>query len=291
MAEGLGYSEYSKLLIIHADDAGLSSSENRATRSVLLSGVVNSYSLMVTCPWFYEMALFAKNNPQYDHGIHLTFTCEWETYKFGPVLSPKEVPSLVDKRGFFFSNRNDLSKRAKIEDLRKEMVAQINTVLSYGLKPSHIDCHMYSVGARSDFLELYKEIGRIYKLPVLLNHKMIDDFSTHQISDQENDLDFYMDHVHLGNWEDFQNGQLAYYYESTLKNLPKGVNLILIHPAFDDTEMKEITIGHPNFGSAWRQIDHDYFISERCKTVLTENGIRLITWREIKNLIYPKLNG
>ena len=197
LAENLGYPKHNKLLIIHADDAGLSSSENRATRSVLLSGVVNSYSLMVPCPWFYEMALFTKTNPQYDHGIHLTFTCEWETYKFGPVLSPKEVPSLVDKNGFFYKDRSAFAEKAQVEDLRKEMTAQINTHLSFGLKPSHIDCHMYSIGSKPEFLELYKEMGRIYRLPVLLNQNMIEHFSAHQISNLESDTDFYIDHVHF----------------------------------------------------------------------------------------------
>ena len=98
----LGFPENSKLLIIHADDAGLSHSENRATIQSLEQGVVNSYSIMVPCPWFYEMANFAKNNPQYDCGVHLTLTCEWENYKFGPVLPITDVPSLVDENGFFF---------------------------------------------------------------------------------------------------------------------------------------------------------------------------------------------
>jgi len=45
-------------LIIHADDAGLAWSENKATQKGLLEGSINSTSLMVPCPWFYEMAQF-----------------------------------------------------------------------------------------------------------------------------------------------------------------------------------------------------------------------------------------
>ncbi|MDA6072613.1 hypothetical protein NJT12_23615 [Flavobacterium sp. AC] len=63
-----------------------------------------------------------------------------------------------------------------------------------------------------------------------------------------------------------------------------GFNVLLIHPAFDDNEMKGITINYPNFGSEWRQIDYDYFTSEESKLKLKDNNIQLITWSQIKNM-------
>ena len=95
-------------LIIHADDAGLSHSENRATIECLKFGIVNSYSIMVPCPWFYEIALFARENPQYDMGIHLTITCEWERYKFGPITPLNDVKSIVDEEGYFYAKRDQV---------------------------------------------------------------------------------------------------------------------------------------------------------------------------------------
>ena len=153
-AKKLGFSENTKLLIVHADDAGLSHSQNMATIQSLEKGIVNSYSIMVPCPWFYEMAVFAKNNPQFDNGIHLTLTCEWENYKFGPVLPVSEVPSLVDEYGHFYKKREQLREKASAEDVKNELQAQIKKAIKFGIKPTHMDSHMYSVGASSKFFDI-----------------------------------------------------------------------------------------------------------------------------------------
>lgn len=278
----LGFSEKKKLLLIHADDAGLSHSENRATIRSLQNGMVNSYSIMVPCPWFYEIANFAKNNPHFDNGIHLTLTCEWENYKFGPVLPISEVPSLVDKNGYFLKNREELKNNASAEEVKKELRAQIERALKFGLKPTHIDSHMYSVGVKPEFFKIYKDLGEKYGLPVLLNKQLMEMVGLRADENIE-ERDLLIEKAHYGKFEDFGKGKLRDYYQRVFQSLENGLNIILIHPAFDDDEMKGITVNHPNFGSEWRQIDFDYFTSAECKLKLKENNIELITWGDIKN--------
>jgi predicted glycoside hydrolase/deacetylase ChbG (UPF0249 family) len=281
LATKLGYPENSTLLIIHADDAGLSHSENRATIQALENGIVNSYSIMVPCPWFYEMADFAKKNPNIDNGIHLTLTCEWEKYKFGPVLATTEVPSLVDKNGYFHKSKADFYANALAKDVQKELEAQIEKALTFGLQPTHIDSHMHTVGMRPEFLKIYRDLGKKYNLAVLLNKELINtadfDCANYQF---ENDL--LVDSIYFGNYAHFEKGELKKYYKNALDTLKPGFNVLLIHPAFDDNEMQAVTINHPNFGSAWRQIDFDYFTSPQCKSKLEENNITLINWGEIR---------
>ncbi len=285
--EALGFDQKVKLLIIHADDAGLSHAENRATIQALKKGIVNSYSIMVPCPWFYEIAEFAIQTPNFDYGIHLTLTCEWNSYKFGPVLSKKEVPSLVDNQGYFFKTRQEVTDNAILKELKNELCAQIERALSFGLQPSHLDSHMYTLGATDEFLAIYREIGQLYKLPVMLNSELISQFSgiPEQQLDMQNEV--LIDRIYLGNLKDFEEGKLAEYYANSIKTLTPGLNMILIHTAFDDPEMKSITKNHPNFGAAWRQIDLEFFSSIECKTLLKEQGVEMISWKDIKNVLYP----
>ncbi len=273
------------MLMIHADDAGLCSSENRATIHCLENGSVNSCSVMVNCPGFEEMASYLRKNPQFDHGIHLTLTCEWLDYKFGPVLSSREVKSLVDEQGHFFKDRATLLRSANPEDVRKEIRAQIEKGLEFGLKPSHIDSHMYSLGISREIFDVYRDTGREFNLPVLLSGRLLSEISGLDPESVLGPSDFQVPNIHYGHFDTFREGKLQDFYRETIESLEPGLHMILIHPAYDDEEMQEITRDHPNFGSEWRQIDTDFFSSDECKKLLKKKGIRLINWTEIRNLL------
>jgi hypothetical protein len=75
------------------------------------------------------------------------------------------------------------------------------------------------------------------------------------------------------------------FYNIILDNLKSGLSEIVIHLAYDDDEMKAITINHPDWGSAWRQRDFNYFMSAEFKKKLKDNGITLLTYREIRDLL------
>lgn len=78
------------------------------------------------------------------------------------------------------------------------------------------------------------------------------------------------------------------FYDQVVQNLKPGLNEIIFHLAFDDDEMKAITIDHPDYGAAWRQRDFDYVTSDEFKHLIKQGDIQLITWGDIKKVIYQQ---
>ncbi len=134
--ERLGYSKDTKLLIIHADDLGVSHSENMASIHVMEKGVVNSASIMVPCPWFPEIAAYAKAHPEADLGLHLTLTSEWKVYKWRPVTPHDQVSSLLDAQGYLNETTVSFAKNAKVQEVEKELKGQVERAIQFGINPT-----------------------------------------------------------------------------------------------------------------------------------------------------------
>src|SRR6201999_2299869 len=127
-----------KLIIVHADDAGFAHAADSAIESAFDKGVINSAAIMVPCPWFPEIAAYAKKHPELDWGIHLSLTSEWPGYKWGAVSPADQVPSLLDKNGYLYASNAEFAKNAKVDEAEKEIRAQIDKALQSGIKITHI---------------------------------------------------------------------------------------------------------------------------------------------------------
>jgi predicted glycoside hydrolase/deacetylase ChbG (UPF0249 family) len=283
IAKKLGYPTDAKLLIIHADDLGVAHSENWASIKALEGSPVNSASIMVPCPWFPEIASYAQAHPDMDFGLHLTLNAEWKNYKWGPVASKDSVQSLVNDAGYFYDNVPEMVQKAKPNEVAHELEQQIKKALKAGINVTHLDAHMGAAMSTPEFLEAYIKLGQKYKLPVLLDYG-IEAMDNKVIGKLLRNNDVVVDRTMTALPNNFDKGFDAF-YTNLLKNLEPGLNCLLIHLAYDDTEMQAITIDHPDWGAAWRQADFDFFTSETSKEILKKNNIILVSWKEIRDKI------
>ena len=278
LAEKLGFPRDAKLLIVHADDVGVTHSVNAATIQALETGLVNSASIMVPCPWFPEIADYAKSHPAADFGLHLTLTSERVYYRWGPVASKDRVPSLVDENGYFHHDwAPTLRINPKEADL--ELRAQIDRAYAMGLHPTHLDSHQYRlIDNGKDLFEVFQRVAHDYRLPFFVTG---DWFANHPYLESSlGSADIVIDHtvtiepgVAAANWAEF--------YKTALKSLQPGVTEFVIHLAFADDEMKAATRERDTWGAAWRQRDFDFFTSQEFRQLLADQNIKLITWREL----------
>ena len=283
IAEKLGYPKDSKLLILHADDLGVSHSENTASIEALENNPVNSASIMVPCPWFPEIAQYARQNQNSDLGLHLTLNSEWDYFKWGPVSARDSVSTLVNKQGYFYASIDSVVQLASATQVKIEMRNQIRKAFQAGINVTHLDAHMGTAVASADFAKAYIELGKEFDLPVLLDER-IHQYEIPGLKELLDDRTVLVDNIVSASPEDF-NTNMAAFYTETLKDLEPGLTVLLIHLAYDDKEMRAITVNHPNWGAAWRQADVDFFNSAECSKILEEEGIILVTWREIRDRI------
>ncbi|HEU4861062.1 MAG TPA: polysaccharide deacetylase family protein [Chitinophagaceae bacterium] len=286
MQERLGYPKDAKLVIIHADDLGVSHSENAASIAAMEKGSVSSASIMVPCPWFPEIAAYAQSHPAACLGLHITLTSEWKYYKWGPVTAKEKVPGLVNKNGFLYSSVDSVYQNASAAEVETEIRSQVLRAKHFGMDPTHLDAHMGTALQKLDYLKAYLKVGHEFKIPVfiprILEVPLKVNFDT-IVSDK----DVLVDHILSASPQDFKNG-FVNFYTNGLKNLKPGLTYLIIHTAYDDAEMRAVTIDHPDWGAAWRQEDFNFFSSAECKKILKDNHIYVITWKEIRDKIVRK---
>src|SRR5215218_1035613 len=282
IAERLGYPRDAKLLIVHADDLGMAHSVNAATIKAFETGLVNSGSIMVPCPWLSEIAAFARANTHADLGLHLTLTSEWTSFRWGPVSSLDRVSSLLDKDGYFRLTESEAAAQADPKQVEMEITAQIERARLLGIQPTHLDSHMGTLYQNKALFEVFLRVARSQKLPVRVARAWFGraDFLPSTISLDDVYIDQILDIPQTVAPQDW-----ARFYSDALRKIEPGVTEVVIHLAYDDAEMRAATFNHPDWGSAWRQRDFEFFTSDAFRKVLQENQIKLITWREIGKLI------
>jgi chitin disaccharide deacetylase len=282
VAERLGHPRDAKLLILHADDLGVAHSENAASFEAFEKGMISSASIMIPTPWVTEVANYAKAHQDADLGLHLTLTSEWETYRWGSTAPRDQVPSLNDPDGTLPKGTRTVATRAKLDDVERELRAQIDRAYAIGIKPTHVDSHMGALFTTPELMATYVKVARSYKLPFLGFIAPPRPGTQATVTPQ----DIIPDTVLIAD-ERVPTEQWKQFYLDAIKNLKPGLTELIVHLGYDDAELRAVTVNHPAYGAAWRQRDFDVLGSPEFKQALKDNGVTLVTWREIGRAMYP----
>ncbi|MEK3889346.1 polysaccharide deacetylase family protein [Bacillus sp. FSL K6-3431] len=165
----MGFSENDKVLIVHADDVGITQSSVDAFLELLDFGTISCGSTMVPCPWFPEVARKFRESPELDLGLHLTLNCEYETYRWRPISTTSQESGMIDENGYFKQDKLEVMETADPKSIEQEIEAQLKVALNLGVKPTHVDSHsgtLWSAKFMDSYINFYKNHQ---VLPVVFN--------------------------------------------------------------------------------------------------------------------------
>lgn len=131
-----------RYIIINADDFGRHAEINRAVEEGLEHGCLRSATVMPGGAAFAGAIDIARRHEELGLGVHFTLV------DGHPILPPEEIPSLVGSEGDFLPDHTALLKRylkggVNIEEVRRELAAQLQKVEATGIPISHVDSHQH----------------------------------------------------------------------------------------------------------------------------------------------------
>ncbi len=131
-----------KKLIVNADDFGRHLSINAAVSRAFTEGFLRSATVMPGGSAFDDAIAIARKYPGLGLGVHLTLVGEV------PVLPADQIPSLVNDRGRLHDDYGAFMKKyftgqIRLEEVRRELTAQMAKVKQTGVKLTHVDSHQH----------------------------------------------------------------------------------------------------------------------------------------------------
>lgn len=131
-----------RYIIINADDFGRHAEINRAVEEGLVHGCLRSATVMPGGAAFAGAIDIARRHEELGLGVHFTLV------DGHPILPPEEIPSLVGSEGDFLPDHTALLKRylkgsINLEEVRRELAAQLQKVEATGVPLSHVDSHQH----------------------------------------------------------------------------------------------------------------------------------------------------
>ncbi len=258
-------------LIVRGDDMGFSHSADVALIKSYRQGIETSIEVIAPSPWFPETVKMLKNNPRVDVGLHFAITSEWDNVKWRPLT---DCATLRNEDGYFypmlFKNKNYpgqaiLDHTYKLEDIEKELRAQIELAKKHIPRLSHVSGHMGSTAFTPEVKAMALKVAKEYNLP------MVD------VGPETTGISY--------TWFDFRNKTTEQRIDSFIAMLDKLENgktyVFVEHPGLDNDELRAIHhIGYNDVAQG-RQDVTTIFTSEKVKAAIIRKGVQLVSYKDV----------
>lgn len=270
LAEQLGFDADARVVIINCDDLGSSNAANTGIYDSLRNGLATSATLMVPCPWAREAAARYRGD---DVGVHLTLNAEYDLYRWGPIT---RAPSLLDGDGGFPRTVEDVWDHADLDEVRRELSAQIERAILWGFDVTHLDSHMGTLQLRPEFFDVYLDLAVEFSLPIRLSGASTEravGFPFRRLAQDEGVVfpDHFIRVTGVGSRKAI---------ERTIGDLRPGVTEMYLHPAVDTAELRAFAPDWPS-----RVDDHHLMtLDTELPIMMRRAGVEPIGFRPLREL-------
>ena len=289
-----------KYLIVSADDIGISEPVTDGILMAHREGIVTSTSLMVNTGDSERAACLAGQTPSLDVGLHLNIT------EGKPILSPRDVPTLVNESGEFLTKTEMISRikrfRVNPHHMEAEFTAQMERIQALGVSPTHLDSHhhvhIYPLSAW-----VFKKIAMKFEVRKV---RMTRYYMTHGPKDVKMDTNppYYRRRsviasknilkmlIHRTLWRNLvcpkysiitpilsstvDSLSILAKWVQLLSGLPDGVCEVTSHPSLDSGDPL-----HPHPFSNLRAWELQALTSPEIKKTIRDSNVRLMSFRDL----------
>jgi predicted glycoside hydrolase/deacetylase ChbG (UPF0249 family) len=258
-------------VIINADDFGYSSDTVEATLACIEAGLLTSATIMPSAPSTAAALEYAAKRPSgISFGVHLTFVGDGIEYCVAPR---RDVPVLTESDGRLRRARTTrlraIAHLMPVDQVARELAAQVTAVRSAGVDVSHVDSHKH-----------------VHKLPVFQTalRRTLPELAIDRVRNVQ-DVWLARPKANLTSWLGGRWGRALertftttdhFYMPSTAHDRDWD----RVAERLDELGGETLEVGiHPGTAEEWRRLEQEPL--RRFVDALHSRGHELISWSEI----------
>jgi chitin disaccharide deacetylase len=210
---------------------------------------------------------------------------EYERFRWKPVRA--DVPSLCAPDGGLWHTSEQTAEHASLDDVRRELRAQIDLALESGIDVTHLDAHM-GTAVRPEFANVYIDLASEYRLPAFIPRITLAQLTMLGMAAAWDVYRVILEHAERAglplfdhfdlNSLGFEPGTGLEHNRRRVEQLQPGLTYLITHCAHGGTELQSIA-------GEWRQRAEEcrIYSDGSMAQVLARAGVRAIGMRPLRD--------